>query len=135
MAIKKLTCSGGIQTNSTILLLLFGLAYAIVSVTGVTLIKMEMSSHSLRNVKDYLDLLLTWKVIAGFLIIGVAALIQIKILSIWKMSYSIPITTACYFSLLLFVGVWFFGEKLSVFSLIGLVFILTGIIFLSIKAA
>lgn len=115
------------------LLLLFCFVYAVCSITGVTLIKLELPLHSLNDIKNYLFFLFSWRVILGFIILGVASIIQIKILSVWRISQAVPISTAMYFSLVVIIGIILFGDKLNLFSMIGLILILAGIIFMSLK--
>jgi len=102
--------------------------YAIFNVTGAALIKSELKNRSLTNMKDYLDLLLTVKVIAGFIIIFLSALIFFKALSLQKFSIVVPIANGLNFCITLAVGYFFFSEKLSVLSILGLLFIITGVL-------
>jgi small multidrug resistance pump len=116
-------------------LIILCLIYAVIAVCGVILIKFELPGHRLITLQDYVKLILTWRVILGFIIIGISSLVQMKILSIWKMSQAIPISTAIYFIFLGIFGFFLFNEKISLFTIIGIILVMAGIAFISIKTA
>lgn len=118
---------------SHVILIVICLVYAVLNVSGAALIKIELPYHHLSSIKDYLLFLLTWRVICGFGIILLSALIMFKALSLGKFSYVIPIATGINFSLTVILGVFLFNDKLSCSSYIGLMLILSGIIVMSLK--
>jgi uncharacterized membrane protein len=119
--------------NNFIIILFCGI-YAVLNVSGAALIKSEIPFHNLNGAFGYLKFLLTTRVILGFGIIALSALVMFKALSLGKFSYVVPLSTGINFTLTVILGVFLFGDKLSIFSVLGLVLILTGIIFMSIKA-
>lgn len=120
---------------SHVILIVICLAYAVLNVSGAALIKIELPSHHLSSIKDYLLFLSTWRVICGFGIILISALIMFKALSLGKFSYVIPVATGINFSFTVLLGVFLFNDKMSFASYIGLAFILSGIIMMSLKSA
>jgi len=107
--------------------------YAIFNVTGAALIKSELKDRSLTSMHDYLSLLFTVKVLAGFIIIFFSALIFFKALSLQKFSIVVPLANGLNFCITLACGYFFFSEKLSISSLFGLLLIITGIIIIGLS--
>lgn len=114
-------------------LIALGFAYSLLAIAGVVLIKMEMPAHTFQTPTDYIKFLFTVRAIAGFTIIALSALIQIKSLSLWDFSRVIPVTTAIYFSLTAVVGVFLFKEEFTVYSALGMMLIIVGIVVMNIK--
>jgi len=111
----------------------YSLMYAVFNVTGAVLIKSELKGHTLTSLHDYVNLLLTFKVIAGFVIIFLSALIFFKALSLTKFSIVVPLANGLNFCITLACGYFIFSEKLSVSSLIGLLLIIAGILIIGIS--
>ena len=107
--------------------------YALFNVAGAALIKTELPHHHFVTALDYLRFLLTGRVIAGFSIILLSALIMFKALSLGQFSYVIPIATGINFALTVLVGVWLFHDRLTLTSWLGLLMILGGIMVMSFK--
>jgi len=105
--------------------------YSLLAIVGVTLIKVEILKHNLQNGPDFLRFLLTWRVVTGFLVIFLSALIQIKLLSIWRFSHVIPATMGIYFILTILVGILIFNDKLTLIYFFGFMLILSGILVIS----
>lgn len=113
--------------------ILYSGLYAVFNVTGAALIKSELKGHSLTSFQDYLNLLLTVKVISGFVIIFMSALIFFKALSLAKFSIVVPVANGLNFCITLAVGYFIFTEKLSIQSLLGLLLIIIGIIIIGLS--
>lgn len=107
--------------------------YAVFNVSGAALIKTEIPHHQLNSFNSYLHFLFTWRVISGFAVIMVSALIMFKALSLGQFSSVIPIATGINFSLTVLLGVLLFNDKLTMFSYLGLSLILGGILVMSLK--
>jgi uncharacterized membrane protein len=107
--------------------------YAVFNVSGAALIKTTLLHHRLNSVSDYIRFLLTWKVLCGFGIIMISALIMFKALSLGKFSYVIPVATGINFALTVLLGVWLFQDHLSLGSYVGLGLIGAGILVMSIR--
>lgn len=106
----------------------FSLMYALFNVSGAALIKSELKNRLLTNAQDYIDLLFKLKVIAGFAIIFLSALIFFKALSLAKFSVVMPIAIGINFGLTILFGYFLFSEKITFFTFLGLALILGGII-------
>jgi multidrug transporter EmrE-like cation transporter len=113
--------------------ILFCFLYAILNASGAALIKSEIPLHYLNTIKEYIAFLCTWKVILGFIIIAASAIIIIKALSINQFSIIMPIAIGINFSLTIIIGMFFFKDTLSVYSILGLFLILSGIIIMGIR--
>jgi multidrug transporter EmrE-like cation transporter len=112
----------------SLLTLLLCLAYAALNVTGAGFIKSAIAGKNLNNAQDYLFFLLSTKVIAGFFLAFLSALVFTKALSLSKFSLVMPIAVGINFVLTLMVGYFQFGEKLSLVSYLGIAMILSGIL-------
>jgi len=104
------------------------LLYAVLNVSGVSIIKSEISTHSLVSWRDYLTFLFNYKVITAFLIIFISAVVIIKALSLERFSFVVPIAHGINFMLTVSVGYLIFGDRLSLGSYIGLALVITGIL-------
>lgn len=112
------------ETAIVILLCFF---YALLNVTGAALIKSQILNQSLNSFRDYLHLLTNIKVIIGFSVIFISALVIFKALSLGKFSYVIPIATGINFALTVMIGRFVFGDILTISSYAGLTVIFFGI--------
>jgi uncharacterized membrane protein len=119
---------------NSVAILFYSFLYALMNVTGVTILKFHIGNSQLNSFSDYMQLLFKPGVILGFSIVFLSALLIFKALSIGKFSIIGPLATGINFMLTVFVGVMFFNDKLGFQSYIGLVFILAGITLISIQA-
>ena len=113
--------------------ILFSLLYALLNVTGAALIKSALNKQQLNSFSDYLQLLLNFKVIGGFALIFVSALVLFKALSLANFSFVIPVANGINFTLTVLIGYLVFSDKLSVGTLIGLAVIIAGIVIVSVS--
>jgi len=111
--------------------ILFCAVYAICNVSGAALIKTELKHVELKKMMDYVGFMLRYKVIAGFAIVFLSAIVLIKALSIAKISLVNPIATGLNFILTLAMGYLMFQEKLTIAHYIGMVCILAGILIIT----
>ena len=118
----------------TIWVVILCFIYAICNVTGATLIKSEIGSSNLSVLRDYISFLFTARVLAGFIIISISALIIIKALSMERFSFVIPTAQGVNFALTVLVGYFVFGDQLKFGSYAGLLLILAGIVLMGINA-
>lgn len=117
-----------------LILLFYALCYALLNVVGAALIKVELLNTAVLNdAKDYISLLIRWKVIIGFVIIFIASLVLFKALSLFEFSKVIPISIGINFILTTTIGIAIFNESFAAIKLISLAIILFGIILLSIS--
>lgn len=113
--------------------IIYILLYAAFNVSGAALIKWQLKGKSLETVGEWLKLMLNLPFVAAFLLIVFSALAFFKALSTNNFSLVIPIATGINFILTIGVGYYLFQDKLSILSFVGFIFIITGIIILSIN--
>jgi multidrug transporter EmrE-like cation transporter len=100
-------------------------------VCGAVLIKLELQKSALSSFGDYVSFMLRMRVIMGFAVVFLSAIILIKALSLSKISVVNPISTGMNFTLTLFVGYLIFQDKLTVLHYFGMLLILIGIILIA----
>jgi uncharacterized membrane protein len=109
------------------------IVYATLSAIGASLIKSAIAGKSLDNAHNYFFFLLSARVVAGFLLIFIGALVFIKALSLSKFSLVVPIAVGINFVLTVMLGYYQFGEKLSSTSYFGITMILSGILLMGLR--
>lgn len=113
--------------------ILYILLYAAFNVSGAALIKWQLQGKSLETFSEWLKLILNITFIAAFMLIILSALAFFKALSTNTFSIIVPIATGINFILTIAVGYYLFQDRLSLFSFIGFILIISGIIFLSLN--
>ncbi|WP_345160937.1 hypothetical protein [Pontibacter saemangeumensis] len=113
--------------------ILYILLYAAFNVSGAALIKWQLKGKSLESLNEWLKLMLNLPFILAFLLIILSALAFFKALSTNSFSLIIPIATGVNFMLTIGVGYYLFQDRLSLYSFIGFLLIISGIIILSIN--
>lgn len=108
------------------------LLYAALNVIGAAMIKNQVKGTSLLTVQDFLKFVLNANFILAFSLICISALVMIKTLSMGNFTYVIPVAQGINFCLTIFVGVVIFSDILSLRAIGGLLFIILGIILVSI---
>jgi multidrug transporter EmrE-like cation transporter len=111
--------------------IIYSLLYAALNVSGAALVKSELASFKLVFVKDYIQFLFRWKVMLGFTIILLSALVLFKALSIARFSVVNPVATGINFAFTLAMGYFAFNDRISLTHIFGLALILAGIIIIS----
>lgn len=111
---------------------LYSIVYAALNVSGAALIKTELKTVTLNGLSEYFFFLFRLRVIAGFAVVFLSALVLIKALSIAKISLVNPVATGVNFMFTLAVGYYLFNERISLAHYIGLVLILCGILIISV---
>jgi multidrug transporter EmrE-like cation transporter len=110
---------------------IYSIIYAALNVSGAALIKTELKTTQLSGLKEYFFFLFRFRVIAGFGVVFLSALVLIKALSIAKISLVNPVATGVNFMFTLVVGYFLFNERITISHYIGLVLILCGILVIS----
>lgn len=111
--------------------IMYSLLYAALNVSGAALVKSELANLKLVAAKDYVFFLLRWKVMLGFVIILLSALILFKALSIARFSVVNPVATGINFAFTLAMGYFAFNDRINLTHIFGLALILSGIIIVS----
>lgn len=111
---------------------LYSVLYAAINVSGAALIKTDLKGRSLLSFNDYFLFLIRWRVIAGFALVFLSAIILIKALSMAKISLVNPMATGINFGFTLMAGYFLFHERITLSHYIGLALILAGILIISV---
>jgi multidrug transporter EmrE-like cation transporter len=111
----------------------FSTLYAIFNVTGAAIIKAKLKNSTLINFNDWLGFLFSFTTVGAFALIFVSALFMFKALSTLNFTFIMPIATGINFMFTIFVGYYFFKDKVNYLSLLGFLLILSGIVLLSIN--
>lgn len=101
--------------------------YAVLNITGATLIKKELLVFKLDTAMNYVYFLFRPFVMLGFSIILMSAIVMFKALSLSKFSLILPISTGINFVLALFIGTLVFQERLNPYQYLGVLCIMGGI--------
>jgi small multidrug resistance pump len=109
----------------------FCFTYAALNVSGAAIIKNQVKGQNLDSIEMWIKFLLKPSVILAFSIIFLSALVMFKALSSGQFSFIVPISTGINFILTVMVGNFLFNDSLNFASLMGLVFIVTGILILA----
>jgi multidrug transporter EmrE-like cation transporter len=110
---------------------IYSIMYAAINVSGAALIKTDLKGKSLTGLSDYFLFLIRWRVIAGFALVFLSAIILIKALSMAKISLVNPMATGINFGFTLIVGYFLFQERITLSHYVGLALILAGILIIS----
>lgn len=112
--------------------IIYCIVYAALNVSGAALIKTELKSAELAGLKEYFFFLFRFRVMAGFAVVFISALVLIKALSIAKISLVNPMATGVNFMFTLAVGYFLFEERIGWAHYVGLSLILMGILLISV---
>ncbi|ANE49253.1 hypothetical protein [Flavisolibacter tropicus] len=107
--------------------------YAILNVSGSAIIKWQLKGRVLQGLNDWIQFLWNPSFMAAFVMILASALVLFKALSFNNFSLIIPVATGLNFLLTVLVGYFLFQDKLSYLSFIGFLFIISGVIILSLN--
>jgi multidrug transporter EmrE-like cation transporter len=107
--------------------------YAALNVSGAALIKWQLRGKSLTTWNEWFKFLMNPPFVLAFMLIVISALSLFKALSTANFSLIIPIANGVNFLLTIGVGYYLFQDKLSLFSFLGFILIISGIIVLSIN--
>jgi multidrug transporter EmrE-like cation transporter len=120
----------------TLLIIFFCTLYAVLNVSGAAIIKKELlkfqiEGNQLNGAMDFIRFLFRIYVIMGFAIILVSALVMFKTLSLSNFSFVVPMATGVNFVLTVVLGVFIFGDRITLGQYFGLLLIIAGIITIS----
>jgi multidrug transporter EmrE-like cation transporter len=111
--------------------IIYSIVYAALNVSGAALIKTELKTAQLLGVKEYFFFLFRLRVMLGFAVVFISALVLIKGLSIAKISLINPMATGVNFVFTLAVGYFLFNERIGWAHYLGVLMILMGILVIS----
>jgi multidrug transporter EmrE-like cation transporter len=113
--------------------IIYIILYAAFNVSGAALIKLKLKNQNLSSFREWVNFLFDVHFIIAFVLIMISALALFKALTSNQFSIILPIATGVNFLLTLCVGYFVFEDRLSVFSFIGLILIISGIIIISLN--
>lgn len=106
--------------------------YLILNALGTTLIK--FGGDSLFNFKNgNVSFSMNFTSAFGFVCYIISFLLWTKILTIFDLGYIVPIALGISQVLMFFIGFGVFDESFSIMGILGISFIIVGVIFLNIK--
>lgn len=114
-----------------VIIILCCVLYAFLNSIGASFIKSQIETVSLVSIQSYVQILLNIKVISGFFLIFLSALILFKALSLGKFSIVAPLSNGINFICTVTIGYFYFNDRLNSYQLFGLFLIITGILFIS----
>src|SRR6478672_2543794 len=110
--------------------LVYIILYAVLNVSGAALIKWQLKGKLLGNLQQWIYFMANVYFIVAFVLIIFSALALFKALSGNSFSLIIPIATGLNFLFTACIGYWLFHDRISFFSLLGFLLIMSGIILL-----
>ena len=104
--------------------------YLIFTTMGITLMKLGGDSISL-GLKNGIAFKIGYITILGFLCYAISFLLWQKLLVTFDLSYIVPITTGIVQIIVFLLGLFIFKESVSVTGIIGIIFIIIGVVLTS----
>ena len=108
--------------------------YALLSVGGLTLFK--LGAQRAMNVSitgTVLSLQISWLSLIGLMMYVCSFLIYMGLVSKIQLSYLTPMSTGIVYTLTIAVAILVFHEPMTTFKLIGILFVLCGVILMNLK--
>jgi drug/metabolite transporter (DMT)-like permease len=115
-------------------LILLTTLQVILNIGGIAVLKLGLEKKPLRNLMDYIKLIINWQVVLGVFLIGLGFLVTITILHQAKMSIYQPLSSGITFIVNIAVATWILGERTDWKTLLGILIIMFGIFILSYDA-
>ena len=112
------------------LVIVFCFAYAVFNVTGAAVIKHKLIENKVNGFYEFIVFLIDPKIFLAFMFIILSMFFSIKALSLSAFSTVIPLSTGINFIVTVLVGALFFKDQLTLMGYIGIILILSGVLFL-----
>lgn len=110
------------------------IVYMATSVCGISLIKAgEAQPLSVSFTNGSLRLSAGFVTIMGLLSYLVSFIVYTKLLTLYDLSYFVPVAMAISQVLILVIALVFFKEQITIYKTIGIALLLIGVIFLNVK--
>jgi small multidrug resistance pump len=108
--------------------------YLLLTVSGLVLFKLGASGNaSFGFINGTFMLKFNLIMLAGLLCYTLSFIMYMVLISKFNLSYIIPLTTGIVYVLIFAASILIFNEHISVTSIFGAIFVLTGVILLNIK--
>ncbi len=112
---------------------IFILIYIIFTTLGLVFFKIGGTNPLSISFNNGLGIKIGYVSLLGFLFYICSFLLWQRLLIIYDLSYIVPITTGIIQCIVLLLGVFLFKENINAFNVFGVVFIIIGLILLSVK--
>lgn len=119
--------------KSNFLVYFYVLLYSAFSVLGISILKTQISNESLQSVQNYFLFLISWKVMVASVSIFVGMFFALKVLLVKTIVVANPLFVTGNFLLTALIGVFYFKNVLNNLNIIGMLFIIIGIVLISYK--
>ena len=119
--------------KSNFLVYFYVLLYSAFSVLGISILKTQISNESLQSVQNYFLFLISWKVIVASVSIFVGMFFALKVLLVKTIVVANPLFVTGNFLLTALIGVFYFKNVLNNLNIVGMLFIIIGIVLISYK--
>jgi len=116
-----------------VLRILFVCVYILLSVSGIVLIKSGAAATSFAFSESVFHVKAGLQTVAGFCCYIASFLMMIRIVSLYELSYIVPITTGMVQVLILLAAVFLFRERIAPVNLVGIFVVIAGIILMNLK--
>ena len=107
--------------------------YALLSVTGLLLIKVGTADTSMTIQEGLFNLQTSPKFVIGFIIYICSFLLSIYVIKQMKLSLFYPVATGTILLLTCILSFFILKESIGTFQVVGIVLILCGVVFINIK--
>lgn len=112
---------------------LFVCIYMLLSVSGIVLIRAGSGRTALALADGLVQLKVDGATIGGLCCYVISFLMFIKVISMYELSYIVPITTGIVQVLILLAALFLFHERVSTVNLIGVTVVIFGIVLMNLK--
>jgi len=116
-----------------VLRILLVCVYMLLSVSGIVLIRAGSGRTALSVAEGLFQLKLDALTLGGMCCYIVSFLMFMYILSLYKLSYIVPVTTGIVQVLILLAAVFIFREKISTVNLVGVLVVISGIVLMNVQ--
>ena len=107
--------------------------YALFNVSGVSLLKKNVSGSIFNNIQSYLYFLCSPQILLAFALIFISLFFALRALTMTSIVIFNPLAIGINFIITISFGIFLFNDHISITNTIGIFFILFGIILVSLK--
>ncbi len=117
-----------LKTRLVILLLI--VLHATINLMGAALIKDQVNRSRPNVLPEYLSMMLSWRALAGFGLIGVGFLIMMVIMRRTDFAFFMPVSLSVSYVITITIAVFFLGETIEARTYLGIALMMLGSLFL-----
>lgn len=119
--------------GQTIMIWIVFAFYLLLSALGLTLIKMGGTNFSIHYATGIFGFRLDVKLLIGIICYIISFFLFMMIMPKFDLSYIYPIAAGVLYIIIAICAVLLLGEKITTFELVGMVLILSGIVFMNLS--